>query len=59
MTKKDYTLIAKCIREFVIAHDKSDSNDARGTVRAIARALEQDNNNFDYRTFISECGIID
>jgi len=54
MHKKDYELIAKAIKK------SSDGQDnVRYVVEAIADALKQDNDRFDFDRFMLACGFFD
>ncbi len=60
MTKKDYILIAKALKETFVSFQRNDQTDKRtGVVHAIehiATVLGQDNPRFDRDRFIGSCG---
>lgn len=66
MSKKDYVLLAKCLRSvrpsaFSIECDEDEhgrSSQWRNTVEAVADALRQENPNFDEQMFLEACGLL-
>jgi hypothetical protein len=58
MTKKDYEMIARILREHVeTAHNAGELNKARAIARDFTRELAQGNPRFDRRRFLEACGV--
>lgn len=65
MTKKDYNLIAKSLRDFhhaLVIHAPCttaayDTEFARNLVVPLAHRLRQDNPAFDFGRFLAACGV--
>ena len=56
MTRKDYKLIAKALREAVL-HHHLDTNTLSVAISWLAFTLKEDNPRFDRRKFRDACGL--